>query len=440
MELRHVEGIRMAATSTDPAAIAAPRSFGPLAVAGFASLGAGAVHAAAAAAHGGSGQAALAFQVLALAQIAWGAWATIGERRLGVVAGAALSAGAVVGWAVAQTVGIGFVDGLEEPHGVGWADGIAALLALVAVVVTARRLLLEDAERGSSADGGMLFRLSAAVVVSVLALGAVAQTSTEAEGHSHGDEQATGHDDSQVGGGHEHGPSAVVPPVAYDPGPTGTTAPSAGSTTTGTATGVTEPGTQRKRVDLSGVAGVSAEQQARAEQLVETTLDDLPQFADPADAEAVGFRSIGDGFTGHEHLINWSYLDDGRTLDPNYPESLVYDTRGPTRKLVSAMFMLEPGKTLDDVPDIGGPLTQWHVHDDLCFTDDPTAPRVAGVTSVGGTCAPPLKKLPPVPMIHVWIVAHPCGPFAALEGVAAGQIKPGEERLCDTAHASAHGT
>ena len=195
-----------------------------------------------------------------------------------------------------------------------------------------------------------------------------------------------------------------------------------------------------KRVDLSGVPGVSAAQQDRAEKLVETTLDELPQFADPAHAEDVGFRSIGDGFTGHEHLINWSYLTDGRTLDPNYPESLVYDTTGPTRKLVSAMFMLEPGSTLDDVPDIGGPLTQWHIHDDLCFTDDPEAPRVAGLTSVGGTCTPPLKKLPPVPMIHVWIVANPCGPFAALEGVAAGQIKPGEERLCDTAHASAHGT
>jgi hypothetical protein len=40
-------------------------------------------------------------------------------------------------------------------------------------------------------------------------------------------------------------------------------------------------------------------------------------------------------------------------------------------------------------------------------------------------------------MIHVWIVPHECGPFAALEGVGAGQIKPGEERLCDHAHGAA---
>jgi hypothetical protein len=37
-------------------------------------------------------------------------------------------------------------------------------------------------------------------------------------------------------------------------------------------------------------------------------------------------------------------------------------------------------------------------------------------------------------MIHVWIVPHRCGPFAALEGVGGGQINEGEERLCDHAH------
>ena len=37
-------------------------------------------------------------------------------------------------------------------------------------------------------------------------------------------------------------------------------------------------------------------------------------------------------------------------------------------------------------------------------------------------------------MIHVWIVGNPCGPFAALEGVAGGQILPGQTRLCDAAH------
>ena len=48
--------------------------------------------------------------------------------------------------------------------------------------------------------------------------------------------------------------------------------------------------------------------------------------------------------------------------------------------------------------------------------------------------SPPLVKPAQGPMIHVWTTKHPCGPFAALDGVGAGQIKPGETRLCDHAH------
>jgi hypothetical protein len=97
------------------------------------------------------------------------------------------------------------------------------------------------------------------------------------------------------------------------------------------------------------------------------------------------------------------------------------------------MYMLPQGETLDTVPELGGKLTQWHIHDDLCFTPG-EAPKVRGVTGVGQGCPPGLVKLDPVPMIHVWIVPHRCGPFAALEGVGGGQIKEGEERLCDHAH------
>jgi hypothetical protein len=100
------------------------------------------------------------------------------------------------------------------------------------------------------------------------------------------------------------------------------------------------------------------------------------------------------------------------------------------------MFMLPSTVSLDAVPDVGGRLTQWHVHNDLCFTNDPTAPQVAGITSAGGSCTPPLVKFPASPMIHVWIVPHPCGPFAALEGVGAGQVKAGDTKWCDHAHGS----
>ena len=64
------------------------------------------------------------------------------------------------------------------------------------------------------------------------------------------------------------------------------------------------------------------------------------------------------------------------------------------------------------------------------------APQVEDQTGPDGTCRPPLVKLQEWAMIHVWIVPHECGPFAALEGIAAGSILKGEERWCDHTHGS----
>ena len=91
------------------------------------------------------------------------------------------------------------------------------------------------------------------------------------------------------------------------------------------------------------------------------------------------------------------------------------------------------------MPDIGGALTQWHIHDNLCFTKDPVAPQVAGLTDGQGGCPTTLQKFRPAPMIHVWITPNKCGPFSALEGVGAGQVAEGQTRNCDHAHGSTGG-
>jgi hypothetical protein len=211
---------------------------------------------------------------------------------------------------------------------------------------------------------------------------------------------------STAAAGHDHTASAV-PPKPYDP---------------------------NLPIDLSGVPGVTPQQQARAENLIAITLHYLPKYADYRVAERDGYRSIGDAITGDEHFINTAYFDDGRILDPEHAESLVYepDPSAPGgKKLSAAMYMLAPNQTLADVPDVGGPLTQWHIHNNLCFTADG---RVAGITSNNGACGPGLNKGSQAPMLHVWIEPHECGPFAALEGVGAGQIQAGQTRACDTAH------
>jgi hypothetical protein len=188
-------------------------------------------------------------------------------------------------------------------------------------------------------------------------------------------------------------------------------------------------------IDLGGTPGVTPQQQAFAENLVAATIRDLPQWADLDAVEAAGFHSIGDAATGHEHYIQWDWIDDDVWLDPDYPESLVFEPQPDgSKELVSAMFMLPGGTPLDEVPDWGGELMQWHVHGDLCFTDDPVAPQVAGTKAVGRSCTAPLVDLTLAPMIHVWIRSHECGPFAALDGIGGGQVPEGEEVLCDHAH------
>ena len=190
--------------------------------------------------------------------------------------------------------------------------------------------------------------------------------------------------------------------------------------------------------DLSGTPGETPAEQHAAEQLLRESLLVLPRYATEQAAYNAGFRTIGDSFTGDEHMINWSYLTDNHVLDPLYPESLVYNTRVSPPKLEAAMFMLSLGQRFSDIPPLfTGPLTQWHVHNNLCFRDlggNPDQQVVAGLTDGNGNCPAGEEKSVPVPMIHVWIVKNPCGPFAALEGIGAGQTESGT-RNCDSAHA-----
>ena len=215
------------------------------------------------------------------------------------------------------------------------------------------------------------------------------------------------------------------------------TAPTVAPTVAPTTTAPSYNDTGAARITLAGFAGVSADQQARAEELIYQTRTILPKFATPEIAVEYGFTSIQDASTGVEHYINWSWINDEHELNPNYPESLVFAVGpGGARTLASAMYMVGDDYTLETVPDVGGSLTQWHIHNNLCFSQDPAvsgSTRVVGVTSADGPCSFGIK-LRANPMLHVWLTPQACGPFAALEGIGAGQIKVGEERLCDELH------
>lgn len=376
-------------------------ALGWLAVAGGASLAAGAVHAAAIGVHSEHRQAVVAFTIVAAIQLGFGAAALARPGRLLLTLGAMANVGIIGGWVLAKTSGISFVDGLGDVESPQLADSLAAGLAVVAVLAVIAYLI----GVGSLAltQSPILTGTTAVLVAALAVPGMLAGGShTHAGGHAEGAAAAHSHGSTETGATAD-APASAVPAKPYDPA---------------------------LPLDLGGVEGVTLQQQAAAENLLAITIIELPQFADPAVAEGLGFVSIGDGGLGHEHYLSVANMNDDKLLDPDYPESLVYDTSVTPKKLVAAMFMMNQGDTLADVPEVGGKLTQWHVHDNLCFA----GPKVAGLTDAEGNCSAGLTKGAATPMIHVWTEAHPCGPFAALEGIAGGTIPEGESRLCDHAH------
>lgn len=195
-------------------------------------------------------------------------------------------------------------------------------------------------------------------------------------------------------------------------------------------------------VDLSGIEGVTPEQQAFAEEVLVRSIETLPRWADYDETVAAGFKSIGDGpATGEEHVIMYEWVNDDAILDPNKPESLVYKYETlpdgtPKRTLEAAMFILPDSYTLETAPTDGGALMQYHNHQNLCYTAGET-PRVAGITNADGNCAEGLVLGAGNIQIHVWIRANDCGPFAALKGIGAGQVKQGDDVTCLSEHGSA---
>ncbi|MET0729400.1 MAG: hypothetical protein ABWZ76_13985 [Acidimicrobiales bacterium] len=380
-------------------------ALGWAAVAGGASLGAGAIHAAAIGVHAEHQQAVVAFTIVAAVQLGVGALTLARPGRILMGVGAVANVAILGGWVLAKTSGIAFVDGLEEAEAVQTADGLAAGLAAVAVLAVAAHLAgwARTAVRASSLlTGGTAVLVAALAVPGMLAAGGHAHESGHGDTHGTAASDDDQHTQDEHADGGEHATAAVAA-KPYDPS---------------------------LPIDLGGVDGVTPQQQAAAENLVAVTLLRLPRFADAEAVEAMGFISIGDGGTGHEHYLSPANMTDDKLLDPDHPESLVFDTSVTPKRLAAAMFMLDAGATLDDVPELGGKLTQWHIHDNLCFAGT----RVAGLTRADGSCPRGLDKGPQVPMIHVWIEPNRCGPFAALEGIAGGRVPDGEARLCDHAH------
>ncbi|HEV3282052.1 MAG TPA: hypothetical protein VG032_10685 [Acidimicrobiales bacterium] len=137
-------------------------------------------------------------------------------------------------------------------------------------------------------------------------------------------------------------------------------------------------------------------QQAAADQLVAEVGQGIAQYSNLSAAVAAGYRPATRTDGPMTHYLNPPVVTSGDVLDPEHPSALMFANTVDGPVLLGAMFLgpapCQPG------PDIGGPLTQWHAHDDLCVSSG----QVVGRTGSNGQCAAGVHNGSTYFMLHVW--------------------------------------
>jgi hypothetical protein len=147
---------------------------------------------------------------------------------------------------------------------------------------------------------------------------------------------------------------------------------------------------------------------AAAQLLLDQTKLGTQRFQDLTVAVATGYRYVTPPSETIVHYVNPLYLTSGSTLNPEQPESLIYGNSSHGPILLAAMFIAhrigQPG------PDIGGPLTLWHSHSNLCFNSKTNV--IDSFTDAAGNCPVGSYNSGTPEMLHVWVVDNPNGPFS----------------------------
>jgi hypothetical protein len=150
----------------------------------------------------------------------------------------------------------------------------------------------------------------------------------------------------------------------------------------------------------------TATQLEAAAKLLEDTRAAVQPYQDLGAAKLAGYVPVTPPLLTIVHYVNPAYMTAADILNPTHVQSLIYvnTTRGPV--LAGAMYIMPrvgmPG------PEIGGPLTNWHHHDNLCFSNQ--LGIVVALTN-GGTCPAGSTNRVTPDMLHVWLIDNPNGPF-----------------------------
>jgi hypothetical protein len=153
---------------------------------------------------------------------------------------------------------------------------------------------------------------------------------------------------------------------------------------------------------------ITARELAAAADLVARVRSGTTRLADVQVAMAEGYRPIPLGSRGGlVHYHNHAYYAAGRILDAERPEQLVYaQVSDGELELVGVMFLMPPGQP---GPRLGGPLTAWHAHTDICSDSSTYLP--IGTTDAAGACPPGAVRTTSAEMLHVWLFDNPRGVF-----------------------------
>ena len=380
-----------AMTTGDPVTVIRPWARpGPMrtALLVMGSAGAAAIHFAMIPAHAEESTAlAVGFAVVAWLQAAFAVAVLVRPTRGVLLAGAVLNLAALSAWGWSRVFGLPFGIGGGEIEAVAAVDGLCAALEL-AVVFTAIW--------PGSAPSGRPVAPAVVAVAAVAALLVVASTSAvlaAAGTHEHGQAQ-----DAHTGGSHEHDRAGGA-----------SAAPDGEPSVSGGGSGH-EHG--------ACTAPVTDTQQAAADELVVETRATLTTYAGFDTAVSAGFVNITPEGLRVVHYARPDWLTDGKVLDPDAPESLVYAFPPRTPPvLLGAMFLTEGS---DDPPTPGGCLTQWHDHTNLCV-----APGEGMVSVIGpdGSCPEGSTNTRTQAMMHVWRYDTSAGPFAELTAVPVDELR-----------------
>jgi len=162
------------------------------------------------------------------------------------------------------------------------------------------------------------------------------------------------------------------------------------------------PGVQHEHGEAVAITAAELEGAAR---LVADTRAAAVRLEDLRTALSEGYYQVAPPRNGLAHYMNTAYNRDGRILDPERPESLIYlRLANGSWELVGVMYRM-PGPDQPG-PRVGGPLTAWHAHDNLCTANG----RVVATASNGSCANGTLARTPE--MLHVWLVNNPNGVFS----------------------------